>query len=1360
MGEPAFQLPEEDRPDIRPHLRALEGGGNTSESRQGHLSSVDEDHGAGDGNEKLGAEASEQHSLYNAAGNKKVDAQSDEGNKSFFTGNQREKGGSLLDRFKGTSRTKRTIAIAGTALAILGFGGGMFGLFSFLNAFRLDNFVSNIENRAFIRYQVDMDGRSSKWIASYLEIRMMEIDPGKSGVKIDPERDNLMFRSNAIATGNPVRDWYRTMRTSNFEKDLFQKEGIKFTSMARQTSNGVRFRAGKITTKDGAWDINVPDNVKNSLNQFYKSNGDPKYLNALSDEDFEKYFQLDEFGSHKEARKAIKTAVNSNTEWYQVMKRLYMRKGVQNMIGVRDWRFFDKTRTKLHETKVGIRNKIIQKALPNDTKTGKVVQCLFGVVTCKGTTDPNDPQNHDGTAIKADGADCSENPDQDACKAVPGDKDNPDGIIQDGSAENGVKAAATDAGKDVGKLTVTGISVQMLKTIATKINAATGVVSVVQTLDHINKSMANGSLTKLVYMARATQAIGLWTTYSIARDQVHSGQLTASEMGDVVSTVDGASTSEGWDSVINPSRSSDTASADSSQPPASKTQYCSQTNQDFIDQPSNADAAESQYHYLCDNEKIGGADAAKTITDGWNGTIGKVLGPVFDVYDKTGIGFIADKFNNAVSAVLSPVINGALSASGLSGSIENISAWLVQKSAQILGAGPAITENSPSGVYVNHAIMGAGATAETAMRFQGAARTTSQTAAATEQSVVAYQTDQNQSESLTTKYLSLENPQSLFSTTLFNLSSISGHNILSSIIGSIGRIPATLMSSPTSAADVNGYAVANFAGVNTYDFPSQCLNANPIDETPQSVTNADDLGLIDPSDLTWDLVQDSNAFYEKLYENAGDDQNKVAQIDTVYDCAILDSTVAGSLGAMYGGTAVTGPNALLSSGSDGSSTSTSGSGSTSNFLIATGNVLDGGAHASDSNNVCRNDPGQPTGDDCLKVRSQNVADFIKGKQVGTPVSIMGFQEVSAKQFKYIKQALGSQYGMYPETFSWKDGGPQAIVWDTSKFTFVDGGVLAYPWYNIPGYLPWVELQSTDGQTVYIYNEHMVSNHDPVDARVLGVVGYAAKRAKTSQITLDDIAKRVTGNATVYITGDFSSTFSVRASAGDTTRDQLPYCLLTANGEISNVHDLERGNGGKKCPSTGGGADQIYASSSVTIRKYKSITGGIMPGTTDHPGFYVAWVGKGPNDNTQGSSGDTTTPSTPNKGYLGPEGFPGGECVLYVKWILERHASEYKKGQDITTGYRGIAAYTVADNLGKLDGYTVNHTPAVHAVVSFPTAYGNALYGHVGIVAQIYEDGSIEVEESNWPNGEHYGHHHVPVSEVPKLTYAHTEDGWK
>jgi surface antigen len=131
---------------------------------------------------------------------------------------------------------------------------------------------------------------------------------------------------------------------------------------------------------------------------------------------------------------------------------------------------------------------------------------------------------------------------------------------------------------------------------------------------------------------------------------------------------------------------------------------------------------------------------------------------------------------------------------------------------------------------------------------------------------------------------------------------------------------------------------------------------------------------------------------------------------------------------------------------------------------------------------------------------------------------------------------------------------------------------------------------------------------------------------------------------------------------------------------------------------------------------------------------------------------SSSPSGTGSNFVGPDGFGSGQCTDYVKYILARHSSKYNGGS------LGDGQY-VAHNLGNY-GYNVNHTPAIHATVSFPAGFhSNATFGHVGLVAAKHSDGSIEVEESNYNNYLHYGHHTVAAGDVSHLTYAHTEVGW-
>jgi hypothetical protein len=99
------------------------------------------------------------------------------------------------------------------------------------------------------------------------------------------------------------------------------------------------------------------------------------------------------------------------------------------------------------------------------------------------------------------------------------------------------------------------------------------------------------------------------------------------------------------------------------------------------------------------------------------------------------------------------------------------------------------------------------------------------------------------------------------------------------------------------AASNDGYAAAKFAGIDTYDFPAQCYDTDPLRMSPQNGTNIQKVipGIPD-SDLTWDLVTHSNKWYAYLYSKT--DSDTVAE--QVYNCNLLDASVRGGIGYLYG----------------------------------------------------------------------------------------------------------------------------------------------------------------------------------------------------------------------------------------------------------------------------------------------------------------------------------------------------------------------------------------------------------------------------------------------------------------------------
>ena len=449
-------------------------------------------------------------------------------------------------------------------------------LFGFLNVFKLDHIMKNIEMKAFTRYQVAMDKRSDRWIRSYLILRLSEIDGTAGG---DGLNERTLFRADKVDTNNPMIDWYKTLRTSDFEQNLLEKHGIKFTSIAERTDSGTIFRGGMVTYSDKEIPFNLSaDEIKAiELGEIDGFNG------RLRD-----FVDVEVFDNNKDARRAIKTAVARETKSWQVIKRRHLRKNIQNMIGVRDWRFFDKTRTSITEKKISVRNKIIMKALPESTKSGKFIQCLFGIISCRSSSDAIDIDNRTssptaiGNAEKSGVTEQAKNPNGSPAT-------NPDGtpkqqdILPDNHTKDALEGATQKGITEVGEeLTFLGIKASIIKQIISKLNLGTGIVSVIDTLYRINKMFSGGDLIKMIVVARGIQAMGLYQTYMTASHQMKTGELTGEEAGQFMQTIDNISNSEGWTSIM--SNSNEVAKAEEVTFVVAKDreEYCSSEHQAAI----------------------------------------------------------------------------------------------------------------------------------------------------------------------------------------------------------------------------------------------------------------------------------------------------------------------------------------------------------------------------------------------------------------------------------------------------------------------------------------------------------------------------------------------------------------------------------------------------------------------------------------------------------------------------------------------------------------------------------------------------------------------------------------------------------
>jgi len=925
----------DENPVTRPQLEGIKGGGETTTPRAGHLQAVpnsttaSNEAGSSNPNLKLiqGGEAAGASDQGTESEKEEQKVLSDRVGKGYEEGESSANKQSRFSSVKGklaNSKTKRRIlfGIAGGLTAgALSIGAFFFG---FMNVFKLDHFLSNVEKRAFMRWQVNMDDRSTKWIQAYLTVRLGEVE--NSGAEVR-DNENIIFRANRVDNNNPLTDWYRTLRASKFEEKVFNENGIKFVSVATKQPDGtIQFRPGRVEI-DGQQTLTF----------------DPRYseINAIDDINLNEFngrlrnfVELEVFDSDKAARREIRKVVNDNLKPWQVYKKRQLRKDIQNMTGVRDWRFFEKTRAAWEEKKISVRNKIILKAMPENTKSGKFVKCIFGVETCRSSPDPSHPDNK--SPLSTGNGDFSDSRDSE------------------------------------------GMRKQFISKIVSRLNIFTSIATSLETLNNVDMNMRNGSLSKMVAAARAAQAVGLFQVYSTAKDQIKTGEVNTPEVGEFMEYANNIGRNEAWSAVLGDSSSvaysGGTAYA-AAETAKNKEQYCSEEYQALVDA---GETDKGEFAYNCN--PIGSGSKAAQIENQWtNGPMGKVLGPVLSAYRATPlddiIGGVLGAVGDAIGFVVNPAVKGALAVLGLQDDVDGAVKWMANSAVDYLGAGPQTDEGTPSSAEGNYVMQGGAASAEATARSHGAALTTATTRQESINRVNAYLHEFGENQSFTQKYFALDNPDSVASKQLFAVATSSAFSspgtFASSIFNSIGSLPGKLLSFGSVSAQEDTqkpYAASNFAEIDTYDLPAVCINRNVLDATPANSTNADDLGLIPASELTWELLSSNEEFYDRLYAN-NPDENTALQ---VYNCELFDNGVRGSLGAIYG---YGEKNAIQESGGSGTSDDGSGSDTTGD----TGGEISGDAQEIARKILQKNNIDLGSGDGFCRYCEEDIRNTAEGK---------------------------------------------------------------------------------------------------------------------------------------------------------------------------------------------------------------------------------------------------------------------------------------------------------------------------------------------------------------------------------------------
>jgi hypothetical protein len=830
----------------------------------------------------------------------------------------------LRGRLKG--RGSRAGLIAG-GVGITGII-ALFSLGGFLAVFRLDHILKNIDYKTFSRYNATVDGLSKNYIKSYMKIRMMEFaNAGKD--HLGDKEGNLFFRADKVYTGNPTLDWYRTLRTSDFEKDVFNKNGIFFTSSV--DANG-KIRPAKITVRDEIVDLDSDANLSKKIRDISPAivEGNPTKLAAALNRfgpAMDSFVEKEFFSNDKAARKEIKKVVQDNTKFYNVLKRRQLRKSIQNMVGVRSWTFFEQTKAAYRQKKQDITHKILSKVFGGNTETAKLLNCIF-TGSCSTANDVNNPEvtKESGKLAGIDEDTSTETDVNGKTTTKVENLGNEEvGKIGTEELENIEKETVDDVGKTGGSVSQRLIQALVKKYVGEAAADATPDPSKVwkyaKIIAKFHKMITDHKISKMVKRAKLVQLMAIYTAYAVARDQSHTGQMTMEEYSDLIKTTDNFNNSEGWQAISgggSPTSflSTPTAYA-ASVTNLPKAEYCKGTHQKKQD----------EFAWFCDDQKPNNGGVAGSLEAAYSSSIGIITGPIAAVVSTLksiplldqAASFFSDLSSKIIGAVSGPVINAVLDGTGLGKDITGLFTMITTKLLDFLGAGPMFTGTEPG--IGNFLLAGSAGAAENATRAIGGIKSTPTSLNYSNKLAANWLHEQRADQSMFERYASVSNPDSLLSNSLFALSNTKASDVPGGFMDEMASIPRMISSMfmPRAFAASNGSDLASLTGVDTNDLPQVCQQLDPLDpQYLQKATNAWSLG-ITPD---WNVLKDSTLFWQKVYDKVGADNEDAA--NEIYNCETAYQVVRGGLGATSG---YTDDGQDLNSGGSASTPSSTGAGS-------------------------------------------------------------------------------------------------------------------------------------------------------------------------------------------------------------------------------------------------------------------------------------------------------------------------------------------------------------------------------------------------------------------------------------------------
>lgn len=667
MAEPARIYDEDDeQPVTRPDLKALEGGGESTAPKRGHLSSVKDEDEAKKSMSPEELEKAEESGTEGAA-----DTEPAEEEESFYNPND-DAGGRFkrLKTTRGLFKKRRTLFIGGgIAMAFLG---GLFAIFSFLMPFKLFHIIQTIEQKVGKVPGYAVERRMEYYMNRYLIIRQLQgsglIDENGKG------RDGYIY----IGDG-AFKTLYTNWRGAKLETVMKNKYGVKLTAELPPNEFGRQY------LKPTNWTAEFE--------------GTSRRLNL---------------NNSKEARAFIRDFIKTETRSHQVLKRFHHRRIMRNYFGVNDWKLFenqrDKARRSYLEKKLIFKKYLVGQTVGRfSSRYAKWLNCLLeGKEKCKEIRranvagNPRDPvvKDKDGNVVGGS----EEVPPNEGLGPIDSESGSaPDVVAKDlpgGVADKNYSKKLTAKLREVG-----------LKRI---LASFAGGIGILDAISQIEKSLTDGALNIVVYDKNAQQYAAFAAPFLSAADQIRAGEdIDANDVRVATEIFDSFETSPVYQGAIND---------------GSKVSAAGQIRRDCNDDGNTTDKDDllEPGETVCPDKRLVQDRTTFTNSDGWKifsgvaaayrKSVGKIVSffvrivdKAFDVtglnsvvqgvLDATGLSDLAaSAFKSIMNRVAGPVLTGAETGADAYDAV--YAGMAVQQSA--LGGGVGVNrEQTIGGAYLS-----------------------------------------------------------------------------------------------------------------------------------------------------------------------------------------------------------------------------------------------------------------------------------------------------------------------------------------------------------------------------------------------------------------------------------------------------------------------------------------------------------------------------------------------------------------------------------------------------------------------------------------------------------------------------------